>query len=81
MKIFKVYVAVSLLVIILLLAALVGSIYYAGQKVNQESTSVTNNINGFNKNISNINKNLQGISTQLQQENAKLSSGSSFPIP
>lgn len=69
------------MLIILLLVALVGAIYYAGRKVNNESITVTSKVDSFNQNVNDINKNLQNISTQLKNENSKLSGGGSISIP
>ena len=72
MKFFKIYVCVSLFIIILLLAVLVGAIMYAGTKVKSESTNVTNKVNTFNQSINDINTSLQKINQQLQTENSKI---------
>jgi predicted PurR-regulated permease PerM len=78
MNAFKVYVCISLTVIIILLAALVGSIIYAGKKANTVSNTVNAKVDSFNQNINDINKSLERINSQLQTENSNLTSRSSI---
>lgn len=79
MKLFRIFVVVSLFVIVLLLVGILGSIIYAGKKVSSESTAVTDKINTFNQNVTSINKNLKDINTQLQAENTSLSQRVTLP--
>jgi len=72
MKFFKVYVCVSLFIIVLLLGALVGAVVYTGTKVKSETTNVTSKVDTFNQSVNNINTSLQKINQQLQTENSKL---------
>jgi len=74
-KFFKVYIYLSLFLIILLLASLVGTIIYASYKVKNETAIVTNNVNNkvdsFYKSVNVVNQNLQSINTQLEKQNAQ----------
>jgi len=71
-RFFKIYVCVSLLIIILLLGALVGAIIYGGNKVKSESVVVNNKVNSFNQSVNIINKNLQNLNAQLQKQNTEI---------
>ncbi|HUD81080.1 MAG TPA: hypothetical protein VMR08_00425 [Patescibacteria group bacterium] len=71
-RFFKIYVCVSLTLIMLLLASLVAAIAYSGVKVKNEAGTVDNKINTFNQNVDKINSNLQNINSQLQNENIKI---------
>jgi hypothetical protein len=72
MRFFRIYVGISLLIIMLLLGTLVGTIIYAGKKISNESAVVTTKVNSFNQNVNNINTNLNNISSQLKAENSTL---------
>ncbi len=72
MKFFKIYICVTLFIIVLLLGALVGAVIYAGTKVKSETVNVTSKVDTFNQSVNNINTNLQKINQQLQTENTKL---------
>ncbi len=73
-KFFRIYIYVSLFLIVILLAALVGAIAYGGNKVKSESNTVTTKIDSFNSSMNTVNKNLENINTQLQKENSQTSS-------
>lgn len=68
-KFFKIYVCISLFVIVVLLVGLVGVIAYGGSKVKSESATLNNKVNSFNQSIDSINKNLQNIDSQIQKQN------------
>lgn len=68
-RLFKAYVYISLFIIVVLLAALVGAIGYAGDKVSGEASTVKNDVNSFNQNVNSVNSNLQSINSQLQDLN------------
>jgi peptidoglycan hydrolase CwlO-like protein len=72
-KFFKVYVGVSLLIIILLLGSLVGVIGYGASKIKSETNTVNNKISSFNQSINTVNHNLQNINSQLQNQTNKIS--------
>jgi predicted PurR-regulated permease PerM len=73
-KFFKIYVGISLLIIILLLGSLVGVIGYGASKIKSETTTVNNKISSFNHSIDTVNRNLQNINSQLQQQTNKINS-------
>ncbi len=72
-KFFRIYVYVSLFLIVILLAALVGAIAYGGNKIKTESNTITNKVDSFNTSMNTVNTNLENINTQLEKENAKTS--------
>ena len=61
-----IYAATMLTIAVLLMAAILGTLIFAGIKVKSEANSVTNKINGFNSQIEKINTNLQNIDHQLK---------------
>ena len=73
MRLYRIYVAVSLFVIMALLTVLVVSVLYAGQKIRHESSSVSSKVDNFSHSLDTLNQNLKNISTQLQTETANLS--------
>jgi predicted PurR-regulated permease PerM len=74
-KFFKMYVYVSLFVIIVLLALLVGAVIYGGIKIKSESQTVSNKVNSFNKSVNSVNQNLQNIDSQLKDQTNIASKG------
>jgi predicted PurR-regulated permease PerM len=68
-KFFKVYIYISLFLIVVLLASIVGLMIYGGYKIKNETSTVTNKVNDFNQSFNSVNKNLENINTQLQKQN------------
>jgi hypothetical protein len=68
-KFFKIYVCVSLSLIVVLFVLLIGSVAFGVDKLKTETTVVTDKVNTFNQNVSAMNKNLQNIDSQLVTQN------------
>lgn len=71
-KLFKIYMAVILTLIVALLAAILAVMVYSGYKVAQESKTVSTKVASFNKDINTINQNLQNINTQIRLSRSSL---------
>ncbi len=71
-KVFKIYVAVMLFIITLLLGALVGGLIYASVQVKDTATKASDKINSFNKDFNTLNKDLHSINDQLKTNSSKI---------
>lgn len=75
---FRIYISISLLVIIILLGALVGALFYAGQKIKNETQTVTVKVDNFNRSLNQVNANLTNINQTLKNDTSRLN-GVSLP--
>lgn len=67
-KFFKIYISIIATIAMLILAAILLLLVYAGLKFNSESKTFSNKVNNFNSQVENINTNLQNINKHLQNK-------------
>lgn len=72
-KFLRIYIYVSLFLIVVLLAALVGAIAYGSTKIKTETNTINTKVDSFNQDINTVNKNLENINTQLEKQNSETS--------
>lgn len=73
-KLFKLYVAIMLLLIVLLLASIVGGLVYVGKQVNSEANKATAKINNLNQSLGTLNIDLNNLKAQVQSNTDSLNS-------
>ena len=69
MRSFKIYIAITLTLIMLILAAQLVVSVYEGIKVKDVSSNLSQKVNSFNKSVSSINSDLQQVNSQLEKQN------------
>jgi len=67
---FKVYVSIMLLLIVLLLATLVAGLDYAGRHATTQLTNTENHIDKLNQNLNSINASLNNVDSQLKKDSS-----------
>lgn len=85
-KFYRVYVATMLTIAVVLLAVLVGGLWYGSLRVERATTTATKqikNINNSVQQVQGINKGVQTLNNNLQQLNTELHAvgSSSFNLP
>jgi len=73
-RLFKIYISIMALLIVLILGCILGLMIYGGMKVAHESKALTTKVNSFNHQVNNINLNLNNINSQLKNDQHSVSS-------
>lgn len=71
-KLFKIYVAIMLLLIVLLLGTLVAGLVYADRHIHSQVSNVKGKVNSINTSLNTINTDLNNINAQLKKNGSSI---------